>query len=93
MNAFQYALCVKFTDVNSAQIVEAARKNKVALLDIENYNSKKDYTKIFEEYILDIPQGSKIFLMFLFPSGESILTDKENLEPAFKKFNNLILWK
>ena len=91
MDRRQYALCVKFADANTAQIVSAARTHKVAILHIENYNPRKDYSFIFEEYPLEIPADAKLLLLFVFANGESILTNKEQLHTVFEKVHEYML--
>ncbi len=93
MSAPLYALCVKFADVNTAQIVNASRKHKVAILHIENYNPSKDYACIFEEYPLEIPAGSHLCLLFILPDGDSFISTKDDMELVFEKVNQYFLQK
>jgi hypothetical protein len=91
MNQTVYALCVKFADVNVAQIISASRKHKVAVLHVENYNSTKDYHHIFDEYPLEIPQHSILVLLFIFPDGNSFIAERGAITKEIDRINAFML--
>lgn len=91
MNPSVYALCVKFADVNVAQIISASRRHKVAVLHVENYNSTKDYNHIFDEYPLEIPEHSKLVLMFILPNGSSFIAERDAINVEIDRINAFML--
>jgi hypothetical protein len=91
MNQTVYALCVKFADVNVAQIVSASRRHKVSVLHVENYQSSKDYRTIFDEYPLELPEPATLVMLFIFPDGSSFISEKEALSVEIDRINTFML--
>jgi hypothetical protein len=91
MSYLQFAVAIVFPGAGVPDIVEAAAKNHVHIIDKEDYDAQKDYeafSKSYEPYI----NGSRILLLFIFPEGRSILaSDPTRLSAAIeeiKGFNN-----
>ena len=81
----QFAVAIVFPNASVKDIVSAALKSDVHIIDKENYNPEKDYlaySASYEPYV----SGSKILLLFIFAEGQYILTDTEDhlMEAAAK---------
>ncbi|RYE25463.1 MAG: hypothetical protein EOP51_04050 [Sphingobacteriales bacterium] len=73
----QFAVAIVFPNVDVKDIVTAAVKSEVHIIDKENYDPEKDYiaySKSYEPYV----NGSKILLLFIFPEGHYTLADTED---------------
>jgi len=85
----QFAVAIVFPNASVKDIVSAAMKNNVHIIDKENYDPEKDYIAYSASYQPYV-QGSKILLLFIFPEEESILTNTEqNLMEAAAKISEL----
>lgn len=81
----QFAVAIVFPEAGVKDIVSAATKCNVHIIDKEDYDPDKDYiaySASYEPYVLD----NKILLLFIFPHEEYILTDTEDhlMEAAMK---------
>lgn len=85
----QFVLAVIFPGTNTSDIVSAAVKHHVHIVDKETFDVSKDYaaeSKKYEPYI----NGSRIMLLFIFTGGYSILADSEtNLQSAIGRIREL----
>jgi hypothetical protein len=73
----QFALAIVFPGTGNMDVVTAAVRHHVHVVDKEVFDAKKDYaaeSKRYEPYI----NGSRILLLFIFQEGTSILADTEN---------------
>jgi saccharopine dehydrogenase-like NADP-dependent oxidoreductase len=69
----QFAIAIVLPDTTSLDIVTAAIKFKVHIIDKENYDERKDYTLVTDMYPL--PDGNKIRLLFVIGKGEFVLAE------------------
>lgn len=78
----QFALAIVFPDTDNGDVVSAAIRHHVHIVDKEDFTPEKDYAAqaaSYEPYI----NGSRIMLLFVFPEGNTVLADTEtNLQRA-----------
>ena len=72
MKDTQYALCIAYPGITSEDVVFAAQKHNMVVLDIEDYNRSTDYNLLLKAQNT-IDKALKICLMFVFPKGQSML--------------------
>ena len=88
MNAHQFAIAIVCPGGSSSDVVNAAMKYNVHIIDKETYLADKDYRAVVSNYHVT---DYKIELLFVFPDGEHILAvDNEQYETAISKINTRI---
>lgn len=89
MTPTQFAIAIVFPGVGIKEVVSAAIKSQVHIVDREFYNPAKDYgafSASYEPYL----NGSRIMLLFVFPEGAFILASSDELlTKAFAKIEEL----
>jgi hypothetical protein len=85
LSLLEFAVAIVFPGVGAADIVAAAIKHEVHVIDKEEYAPQKDYAAYhatYEPYV----NGSRIMLLFVFTGGFSVLADNpQNLEKAMER--------
>lgn len=71
-NETNYAVCIAYPGITSDDIVLAAQKHNIVVLDIENYDRGKDYNVLLKAQNT-INKAITVCLMFVFPKGQSML--------------------
>lgn len=79
MDHLRFAFCIVFPDTSSLDVVNAAMRHNVHIIDKEKFDPKKDYTSYKHGYTLE--NGAEINPLFVFPA-DSILADNEH---SFRK--------
>ncbi len=72
----KFAIAIVFPEADIKDIVQAALKNNVHIIDKEVYDASKDYVAYSASYQPYI-NGSKIHLLFIFGEGDFILADTD----------------
>lgn len=85
----QFALAIVFPGSGTADVVAAAVRHYVHIVDRAPYDPAKDYaalSKKYEPYV----NGSRILLLFVFAEGYSVLADDDrNLDMAIGKIREM----
>jgi hypothetical protein len=85
MSYLQFAIAIMFPGAGIPDIVDAASRHNVHIIDKESYDAQKDYIALGQSYEPYI-NGSRILLLFVFPEGRSILaTDPQKLAEAVEE--------
>lgn len=83
----KFALAIVLPGAGAADIVHAAIKNEVHIIDKEEYLHGKDYLSMGDEY-REVLDGDAISLLFVLPGNNSLLGHSvESLESALKQIN------
>jgi hypothetical protein len=87
MDHSRFAICIIFPGATAYDVVNAAIKHNVHILDREPYDPEKNYST---KRYATAANGASIVSLFLFPEEKSILAENDNdLELAIKKIRNL----
>jgi hypothetical protein len=85
----QFALAIVFPGTDNTDVVAAAVRHHVHVVDKEYFDAAKDYAAIaasYEPYI----NGSRIMLLFVFPQGNTVLADTEaSLQQAIRRIQEI----
>ena len=85
----QFALAIVFPGSDTADVVAAAVRHHVHIVDKEAYDPRKDYVAVSKKYEPYI-NGSRILLMFVFSEGQSVLADDDrNLDMAVGRIREM----
>ncbi len=78
MNSLNFAKCIVFPGVTASDIVAAAIRYNVHILDKETFDPKKDY-RLFEDEEVMI-EGVTIVQLFLFPHDAILVNNRNELQ-------------
>jgi hypothetical protein len=85
----QFVLAIVFPGTATSDIVSAAVRHHVHIVDKETFDAKKDYAAESRKYTPYI-NGSRIMLLFIFPDGNSVLADSDkNLQSAVGRIREM----
>jgi hypothetical protein len=85
----QCAICITMPDCKPIQIMNAAIKHAVHIVDKECYDAEKDYDYFLDKYDL-FSCGLDVSLLFVFPDEGSILISKDDqMENFLTEYNTL----
>lgn len=71
------AICITMPDCKPLQIMNAAIKHDVHIVDREYYDAEKDYDYYLDKYEL-FSCGVDMSLLFIFPDTEPVLISKDD---------------
>ncbi|WP_276135025.1 hypothetical protein [Polluticoccus soli] len=78
----QFALAIVFPGADNGDVVKAAIRHYVHVIDKEDFIADKDYAAQAASY-QPYTNGSRIMLLFIFSEGNTVLADNEtNLQRA-----------
>lgn len=87
MTPKQFALAILSPGAGAADIVSAATKNRVSIIDREPYNPQKNYAALTADGDY---RSNNIKLLFVFNDGHSVLADTEQkIKHAMQKIYSL----
>ena len=85
----QCAICISMPDCKPIQIMNAAIKHDVHIVDKEFYDAERDYDYFLDKYEL-FSCGLDVILLFVYPDAESVLITKdEQVENFLEDYNTL----
>ncbi|MDR3680447.1 MAG: hypothetical protein P4L41_10815 [Flavipsychrobacter sp.] len=85
----QCAICITMPDCKPIEIMNAAIKHDVHIVDKEYYDAEKDYDYFLAKYDL-FSCGLDVSLLFIFSDEESVLISKDDqMENFLAEYNAL----
>ncbi len=85
----QCAICITLPDCTPLQVMNAAIKHGVHIVEKEAYDAEKDYDYYLSRYDI-FSCGLELSLLFVFADSQSVLITKEDqLENFLEEYNNL----
>ncbi|HTM65993.1 MAG TPA: hypothetical protein VL093_06725 [Flavipsychrobacter sp.] len=87
MDHSNFAICILFPGTNAADIVKAAMKHNVLILDQERFDPAKDYNNYYRRK--EPEKGIRILPLFLFPSKSVLATNSSSLQEALDQIKAL----
>jgi hypothetical protein len=87
MDHSNFAVCILFPGTNAGDIVNAAMKHNVLILDQETFDPEKDYNDYYHRK--DPEKGITILPLFLFPSKSVLANNSSSLQEALDQIKAL----
>jgi hypothetical protein len=87
MDNSNFAICILFPGTNAGDIVNAAIKHNVLILDQETFDPAKDYNDYYHRE--DSEKGIRILPLFLFPSKSVLANNTSTLQEALDQIKAL----
>ena len=88
MTVIQFAIAIVFPGATPTDIVKAALRYEVHILNQENYEATTDYT-VYDTKYGSFMNGSRLYLLFIFPGNSILANDDRKLQEAMLELKKL----